>query len=170
MANLSIIPNDAYPLYNFTKSTVRHTNFDADGPALDPTGSAFSESDSRTFADYEGLGELEMDASTITYSSSFISIPIANFTDRPIFAHSVITIRAEAGGGTDEAVYQAGIIIPVERLLGSNVRLRVTGYAANVDADFTGKFYVDTTDGYPDNPSVKKETRKQTRATYTVLD
>lgn len=170
MANLSITPNDAYPIYNFTKSTVRHTNFDADGPALDPTGSAFSETDSRTFADYEGLGEIEMDASTVAYSGSFINIPVANFADRPVFNHSVITIRAEAGGGTDEAVYQAGIIIPVDRLLGSNVRIRTTGYAANVDAAFTGKFYVDTTDGYPDNPSVKKETRKATRASYTVLD
>jgi len=170
MANLSVIPNDAYPIYNFTKSTARHTNFDADGPALDPTGSAFSEIDSRTFADYEGLGELEMDASTITFSGADITIPIANFTDRPVFAHSIITIRAEAGGGTDEAVYQAGIIIPVYRILGSNVRVRTTGYAANVDAAFTGKFYVDTTDGYPDNPSVKKETRKATRASYTVLD
>jgi hypothetical protein len=45
-----------------------------------------------------------------------------------------------------------------------------TGGAGNLTAAFTGKFYVDMADGIPDNPSVKKETKKATKATYTVLD
>jgi len=171
MANLFVIPNDQLPAENRTKSTVRHTNFDADG-------NAFSEVNSRTFSDFNGLGEIEIDASTIAYTTTpsesspqvFYRIPESAFTDRAIHSHSVITCRAEAGGGASEAIHKAGVVLPVFMISGGVVFMRVTSRAPNLTAPFTGKFFIDSADGIPDNPTTKKETKKATRASYTVLD
>jgi len=173
MANLFVLPNDAYP-FTSTKNTVRHTNFDAD------SGHLFGTASTRTFSDFEGLGEIEIEASTIIEaldgSNLFVIQNINGLESRTINAGSVMTLRSEAGGGNCAAAMAAGlVVIPVVVYASDhgsypNGVMFTTGAAGNLTAGFTGKFYVDTADGIPDNPTTKKETKKQTRASYTVLD
>jgi hypothetical protein len=172
MTKLFVLPNDAYP-FKSTKNTVRHTNFDAD---LSGNNSSVA----RTFSDFKGLGEIEIDASTIVEaldgSNQFLISNLVGLESRTVTTSTWMTLRSEAGGGDCAAAMAAGAVLLPETIYASDhgsfpngVLFRTTG-VGNLTAGFTGKFYVDMADGIPDSPSVKKETKKETRATYTVLD